>query len=77
VLGAIATGQGPKRALLALGYAGWGAGQLENEIRDNAWLTVEADTRLLFDLPIDDRWAAAARLVGVDITRVSGETGRA
>jgi putative transcriptional regulator len=77
VLGALAAGRGPRRALLALGYAGWGAGQLESELRDNAWLTVDADHDLIFDLPIDARWEAAARLVGVDVARLSGEAGRA
>ncbi len=77
VLAALAAGRGPRRALLALGYAGWGAGQLEAELRDNAWLTVEADHDLIFDLPAESRWEAAARLVGVDIARISGEAGRA
>jgi putative transcriptional regulator len=77
ILAAVATGTGPRRALLALGYAGWGAGQLENEIRENSWLTVEANPDVLFDLPVESRWAAAARLVGIDITRLSGEAGRA
>jgi putative transcriptional regulator len=77
VLEALAAGRGPRRALLALGYAGWGAGQLESELRDNAWLTVDADHDLIFDLPIGARWERAARLVGVDIARLSGEAGRA
>lgn len=77
VLGALAAGRGPRRTLLALGYAGWGAGQLESELRDNAWLTVEADHDLIFDLPVESRWEAAARLVGVDLARLSGEAGRA
>jgi putative transcriptional regulator len=77
VLAALAAGDGPERALLALGYAGWGAGQLDAELRDNAWLTVEADRALVFDIAPEARWEAAARLVGVDLARLSGEAGHA
>jgi putative transcriptional regulator len=77
VLAALAEGSGPAQALLALGYAGWGAGQLDAELRDNAWLTVEADRALLFDLQPESRWEAAARLVGVDLARLSGDPGHA
>lgn len=77
VLAALAAGRGPRRALLALGYAGWGAGQLEAELLENAWLTVAADHDLVFQEPVESRWEAAARLVGVDIARLSGEAGRA
>lgn len=77
VLAAMAAGRGPRRALLALGYAGWGAGQLEAEVRDNAWLTADVDADLIFELPVHARWEAAARLVGVDVARLAGEAGRA
>lgn len=77
VLAAIARGDGPQRALVALGYAGWDAGQLEEEVRQNAWLTVPCDDAILFDLPFEQRWQAAARLVGVDLARISPVAGRA
>lgn len=77
VLDAISRGEGPKRSLIALGYAGWGPGQLEKEIADNAWLSGPATPEILFDLPTNKRWAAAAALVGVDLNRLSGEVGHA
>lgn len=77
VLAAIADGTGPKRALVALGYAGWGAGQLEQEMADNAWLSGPADARILFDLPDQQRWHAAAALLGVDLNLLSGDAGHA
>ena len=77
VLVAIAEGRGPKRAIVALGYAGWGAGQLEEEIRQNAWLTVEPDQRVLFDTPLEQRWDAAAKLIGVNVANLSSQAGNA
>lgn len=77
ILEAMARGEGPDRTLLALGYAGWGAGQLEQEMLDNAWLTGPADKAILFDLPPENRWEAAARLLGVDLAMLSSETGHA
>ncbi len=77
ILAAVAKGEGPKRSLVALGYAGWGAGQLEQEVRDNAWLNGPASSTILFDLPNADRWAAAARSLGVDPERLSGDAGHA
>ncbi len=77
VLEAIAGGEGPKRSLIALGYAGWGAGQLETELQANAWLSGPADTRILFDLPSEKRWEAAARLLGVDLNLLSTDAGHA
>src|SRR5882724_9182707 len=62
ILAAMARGEEPRVALVALGYAGWGAGQLEAEIVANAWLTVECDESILFDVPFDQRWRAAGRL---------------
>jgi putative transcriptional regulator len=77
ILSALATGEGPERVLVALGYAGWGAGQLESELAHNAWLHAPADPELVFDLPVEERWQAAARLLGVDLALLSGDTGHA
>lgn len=77
MLEAIATNTGPDNALLALGYAGWGEGQLEQEMSDNAWLSVTADANLIFDTPVDKRWSAAAERIGFDPAMLSGESGRA
>jgi putative transcriptional regulator len=62
---------------MALGYAGWGAGQLERELGENAWLSTPADMSLVFDTPSEKRWAEAARLIGVDLSLLSGEAGHA
>ena len=77
VLGALAAGQGPERAVVALGYAGWDAGQLEDEMAHNAWLTAPADTSLIFDVPVEERWQAACRLLGVDLLHLSSDAGHA
>jgi putative transcriptional regulator len=77
ILAAMARGEGPAEALLALGYAGWDGGQLEEEIRANAWLSVPLDLGLIFDLPYETRWQAAGRLLGVDLTRISPISGNA
>jgi putative transcriptional regulator len=77
VLVAIAKGEGPQDAFIALGYAGWEAGQLEREIKENAWLTLPLDESLLFTLPHEDRWQAAWRLLGVDVASVSAVSGHA
>jgi len=77
VLEAIATGEGPARRLIALGYAGWGGGQLEAEMSANAWLSGPADTDIIFSLPAEARWLAAAQLLGVDMNLLSGEAGHA
>ena len=77
VLAAMARGEGPAQAVVALGYAGWDAGQLEEEVLQNAWLTVPCDESLIFDLPFDQRWHAAARLLGVELSRISLQAGRA
>ncbi len=77
VLAAMAQREGPSRAVIALGYAGWDAGQLEDELRQNAWLNVACDEEILFDLPFEQRWHAAARLLGVDLSRISHVSGRA
>jgi len=77
ILSAVAAGQGPDRAVVALGYAGWGAGQLEREVLENAWLSGPADSSIIFDVPYDERWTRAARLLGADPERLSGEVGHA
>lgn len=77
ILTAIAAGEGPPRSLIALGYAGWGAGQLEREIAENAWLSVPADPAIIFELPVEKRYAASARLLGVDLSLLSTESGHA
>ncbi len=77
ILVAIAADQGPDRWLVALGYAGWGAGQLEREIGENSWLSGPANRDIVFDLPLERRWNAAAELVGVDLSMLSGEAGHA
>lgn len=77
IIAAIAQEQGPERYLIALGYAGWGVGQLEEEIRENAWLNGPVDKAVLFDTPVEQRWQAAAALIGVDINQLSGEAGHA
>jgi len=77
ILAALAAGNGPKRALMALGYAGWGAGQLEAEIGANAWLSVPATAAIVFDTPFEARWAAAAGLLGVNLAMISPEAGHA
>ncbi len=77
ILEAMARGEGPEHALVALGYAGWGPGQLEQEILDNSWLSAPADQAILFTLPPARRWEAAAELLGVDLNRLSSESGHA
>ena len=66
ILEAIAEHRGPSKFVVALGYAGWSAGQLEDELKDNAWLNTTADSSIIFDLPIDDRWARAVASLGID-----------
>lgn len=77
ILAAMAEGKGPKRSLVALGYAGWSEGQLELEMRDNAWLAANASTELIFTTPIEKRWEGAARLVGFDPAMLSDHGGHA
>ena len=75
ILQALARGEGPRQLLVTLGYAGWAPGQLEQELAQNAWLTVEADPDVLFDLPAEQRLSAAVRLLGIDISRLSDTAG--
>ncbi len=77
ILQDIARGEGPERALLALGYAGWGPGQLEGEIQANGWLTAPADADLIFGVNDADKWAAALRSISIDPRLLSAEGGRA
>ncbi len=77
ILEAMAKGQGPAQVIVALGCAGWGAGQLEHELGENSWLTAPADAELLFDLPLEARWQAAAGRIGVDMARMADYAGHA
>lgn len=77
VLVAIAENRGPDNFVLALGYAGWAPGQLEREIAQNAWLSGPATSEIVFRTPLEARWSAAAGLLGVDLTKLSAETGHA
>ena len=77
ILEALARGEGPRDFVMTLGYAGWGAGQLEEEIVQNAWLTVPADRAIVFDTPLEQRWQAAARSLGIDISGMSDTVGHA
>ncbi|MBT8087220.1 MAG: YqgE/AlgH family protein [Gammaproteobacteria bacterium] len=77
VLDALASGRGPEKSLVALGYAGWQAGQLEQEMLANSWLNVPATTELVFDTPIAERWNSAAHTLGIDISSMSSDAGHA
>lgn len=77
VLEAVANGTGPRRMLVSIGYAGWSPGQLEDEIARNGWLTVAADAHVLFDLPIEQRYNAAIKLLGIDPMMLASEAGHA
>ena len=77
VLEAVAQGEGPEGMLVTLGYSGWGPGQLEDEIARNAWLTVPADARLIFDTPVDERFLGAFQLLGVNPAFLASSAGHA
>ena len=77
ILAAIAHNRGPKDHLVALGYAGWGPGQLDEEMSHNAWLSVPADPNIIFHTPQEQRWQAAADLLGVNLSLLSLDTGHA
>ena len=77
ILRDIATGGGPDRSLLALGYAGWSAGQLDDEIQANGWLTVDADADLIFGSDLEHKWEQAMNKIGLDITKLSSTSGHA
>jgi putative transcriptional regulator len=73
----MANSKGPKNVIVALGYAGWGAGQLEQEISANAWLTVPYDANIVFNTPAEERWKSAATKIGVDLHLISNQAGHA
>ena len=77
VLEAIAAGKGPKKFMVALGYAGWVPGQLEQELANNAWLTAPGDSQIIFEVPIEERWQASASSLGIDLNRLSTDAGHA
>jgi len=77
VLDSMAAGTGPDKSLVALGYAGWEPGQLENEMLANSWINVPATPDIVFDLPFADRWSAAAETLGIDISRIAPDAGHA
>lgn len=77
ILQAVGEGQGPHRLLVTLGYAGWGQGQLEQELSQNAWLTVQASENILFDMPAEERLTAAMALLGIDYASLSEDAGHA
>ncbi len=77
IIEAIAHGKGPERYFVALGYAGWGGGQLEEELAANAWLSGPVDSRIIFETPVEQRWEAAATLLGVDLSLLSNDIGHA
>lgn len=77
ILEAIAESRGPDDNIIALGYAGWGPGQLEQEMAANTWLSCPAEEQIIFETPVKDRWQAAADLIGVDLGLISSDTGHA
>ncbi|MGF1609851.1 MAG: YqgE/AlgH family protein [Kiloniellales bacterium] len=77
ILRDMASGAGPRHSLLALGYAGWGPGQLDSEIQANGWLHVEADERLVFGQDLDGKWEQAIGKLGFDLSALSGDAGHA
>ncbi|UAA39792.1 YqgE/AlgH family protein [Paraneptunicella aestuarii] len=77
ILDVIGNDQGPEDSIIALGYSGWSAGQLEKELEDNSWLTVEADKNILFKVPVENKWQAAIDKLGIDIWRLSPYAGHA
>lgn len=77
ILEALASGDGPTRSIMALGYAGWGPGQLEGELQDNGWLTSDADSEIVFSRDNDAKWNAALKNMGISALHLSGTGGRA
>ena len=77
ILRDMAAGQGPRRSLLALGYAGWGAGQLDREIQENGWLTLDPDEALIFSEAVDEKWDQAIAKLGLDLSKLSSLSGHA
>lgn len=77
ILESLAAGRGPDDVLLALGYAGWGPGQLEQELSENAWLTLPAEPEILFATPVEKRWQSAAARHGIDLSGLGSQAGHA
>lgn len=77
ILSSLGNSEAPEKSIVTLGYAGWSAGQLEEEIRANSWLMVEADTELLFDTPIHKKWEAAVHKLGIDTWQIAPTAGNA
>lgn len=77
ILSALGNHAAPAKSLVTLGYAGWSAGQLEQELQTNAWLTIEADLHLLFDVPIHKKWEMAVQKLGIDIWQLAPDVGHA
>ena len=77
VLEAMSNGAGPRKVFITLGYSGWSAGQLEDEIARNGWLTVDADRSIIFDSPVEERYDRALSLLGIDLSVLSSEAGHA
>ncbi|AWL12869.1 UPF0301 protein [Saliniradius amylolyticus] len=77
ILDVLGNEQGPAKSVVALGYAGWSPGQLEQELQDNSWLTIEADPELLFDVPVHQKWETAVKKLGVDIWQLAPGAGHA
>ncbi|RKZ70360.1 MAG: YqgE/AlgH family protein [Gammaproteobacteria bacterium] len=77
ILQAIVKNEGPQDSIVALGYAGWAAGQLDSEMANNTWLSCPADEQIIFNTPVEERWKAAANLIGVDLSLLSSDAGHA
>ncbi|MBQ1783068.1 MAG: YqgE/AlgH family protein [Gammaproteobacteria bacterium] len=77
ILQTLARNDAPDKFLVTLGYAGWSAGQLEEELASNSWITIPADAELLFDVPISERWQKAAARLGIDLWRIAPDAGHA
>ncbi|MGB1198907.1 MAG: YqgE/AlgH family protein [Thalassotalea sp.] len=77
ILMALGTEQSPSDFLVTLGYAGWGPGQLEQEIQENSWLTTPADSDIIFNTPVEQRWQKAAQQLGIDVAHLSSDVGHA
>ena len=77
ILESVAMGRGPKLYIVALGCAGWGPGQIESEIKENAWLTSPIDENIVFDMPIEERWEASLKKIGVDPALILNTSGHA
>ena len=77
ILGVLGTEAEPNKYLVALGYAGWEPGQLEIELSENSWLTIEADPDVIFNTPIAERWKKAVQMLGINVAQLSSEIGHA